>query len=98
MRPVEKWIWLPEKQYPHAQTTRYSWHVRTRTEDNYTVARFSREYRFHKAVDRVFLRFSGDTAFSLFCNGEYIANGPVLPGGDFLSLYSDDPMPQHYAT
>ena len=98
MRPVEKWIWLPEKQYPHAQTTRYSWHVRTRTEENYTVAQFSREYRFHKAVSRVFLRFSGDTAFSLFCNGAYIANGPVLPGGDFLSLYSDDPMPQHYAT
>lgn len=98
MRPVEKWIWLPESAYPKAQTTRYSWHVRTRTEENYAVAQFTRAYCFEKAVRWVHLRFSGDTAFALFCNGNHIANGPVLPGGDFLSLYSDDPLPQHYAT
>ena len=98
MRPVEKWIWLPQEAYPNAQTTRYSWHVRTRTEENYAVAQFDRVYEFEKTIARVDLRFSGDTAFALFCNGVHLANGPVLPGGDFLSLYSDDPLPQHYAT
>ena len=98
MRPVEKWIWLPAVAYPEVQTTRYSWHVRTRTEENYAVAQFDRVYDFKKAIARVHLRFSGDTAFALFCNGAHLANGPVLPGGDFLSLYSDDPLPQHYAT
>ena len=44
MRPVEKWIWLPCELYPKAQTTRYSWHVRTRTEENYAVAQFDRVY------------------------------------------------------
>ena len=98
MRPVEKWIWLPCELYPKAQTTRYSWHVRTRTEENYAVAQFDRVYEFGKAIAQVNLRFSGDTAFALFCNGTHLANGPLLPGGDFLSLYSDDPLPQHYAT
>ena len=46
MRPVEKWIWLPSELYPKAQTTRYSWHVRTRTEENYAVAQFDRVYDF----------------------------------------------------
>lgn len=98
MRPVEKWIWLPRAAYPKAQTTRYSWQAPENPEKEYAVAAFSREYCFDKAIERIQLRFSGDTAFALFCNGEHLANGPVLPGGDFLSLYSDDPLPQHYAT
>lgn len=98
MRPVEQWIWLPESVYPRNQTTRYSERVRTRQEKNYTVAAFWRNYCFDKAVAQVRLRFSGDTAFALFCNGRHIACGPVLPGGDFLAEYNDEPLPQHYAT
>ena len=61
-------------------------------------AAFSREYRFDKEIRQVHLRFSGDTAFALFCNGDHLANGPVLPGGDFLAIYGREALPQHYAT
>lgn len=98
MRPVEQWIWLPEERYPGNQITRYSERVNNPIAGNYTVAAFSREYLFPKAIQSVDLRFSGDTAFALFCNDVHIANGPVLPGGDFLSSYNNDPLPQHYAT
>lgn len=98
MRPVEKWIWLPQAAYPKAQTTRYSWQAPENPEKEYAVAAFSREYCFDKAIERIQLRFSGDTAFALFCNGEHLANGPVLPGGDFLALYGREALPQHYAT
>ena len=98
MRPVEQWIWLPEADYPQNQITRYSERVHKRTEKNYTVAAFSKAYCFPKAIEQVQLRFSGDTAFALFCNERHIANGPVLPGGDFLDIYANDPLPQHYAS
>lgn len=98
MRPVEQWIWLPQDMYPNHQTTRYSERTHKNKETNYTVAAFERTYRFPIAIAEVQLRFSGDTAFALFCNGDPIANGPVLAGGDFLDLYADVPLPQHYAT
>ena len=98
MRPVEKWIWLPKAVYPQNQTTRFSERVRENIDNNYTVASFSKAYNFGKAIAEVSLRFSGDTAFALFCNGVHLANGPVLPGGDFLEIYNNDPLPQHYAT
>ena len=98
MRPVEKWIWLPQAAYPTAQTTRYSWQAPENPEKEYAVAAFYREYCFDKAIERIQLRFSGDTAFALFCNGEHLANGPVLPGGDFLALHGREALPQHYAT
>ena len=98
MRPVEKWIWLPKATYPQNQTTRFSERVRVNIETNYTVASFSRVYDFGKEIAEISLRFSGDTAFALFCNGQHLANGPVLPGGDFLEIYDNEPLPQHYAT
>ena len=98
MRPVEKWIWLPKAAYPQNQTTRFSERVRVNVETNYTVASFSRVYDFGKEIAEISLRFSGDTAFALFCNGQHLANGPVLPGGDFLEIYDNEPLPQHYAT
>ena len=98
MRPVEKWIWLPESVYPQNQITRYSERVHVRKELNYTVASFTREYCFGKEIAEVSLRFSGDTAFALYCNEQHVANGPVLPGGDFLESRDNDPLPQHYAT
>lgn len=98
MRPVEKWIWLPKAAYPQNQTTRFSERVHVNNETNYTVASFTRVYNFEKEIAAVSLRFSGDTAFTLLCNGQHLANGPVLPGGDFLEIYDNDPLPQHYAT
>lgn len=98
MRPVEQWIWLPEAEYPNNQTTRYSERTHKNQETNYTVAAFRRTYGFGKAIAQVQLRFSGDTAFGLFCNGSYVAYGPILAAGDFLDLYADVPLPQHYAT
>ena len=98
MRPVEKWIWLPETEYPGVQTTRYSWQAPENPEPEFAVAAFWKEYRFDKEIRQVHLRFSGDTAFALFCNRKHLANGPVLPGGDFLAIYGREALPQHYAT
>ena len=98
MRPVEKWIWLPETEYPEYQEARHSWMDREKPEHRYAVVAFSKEYDFDKEIARVDLRFSGDTAFALFCNGKHLANGPVLPGGDFLATYGREALPQHYAT
>ena len=89
MRPLEQWIWLPESLYPNNQTTRFSERTHKNTQTNYTVAAFERSYEFPTAISQVHLRFSGDTAFALFCNGIHIANGPVLAGGDFLDTYAD---------
>ena len=72
MRPVEKWIWLPEAEYPTVQTARYSWQAPENPEPEYAVAAFWREYRFDKMIEKVHLRFSGDTAFALFCNGDHL--------------------------
>ena len=74
MRPVEQWIWLPKDLYPNHQTTRYSERTHKNKETNYTVAAFERAYRFPIAIAEVQLRFSGDTALALFCNGDPIAN------------------------
>ena len=98
MRPVEKWIWLPDATYPEHQESRHSWMDREKPEHQYAVVAFSKEYDFGKEIARVELRFSGDTAFALFCNGEHLANGPVLAGGDFLATYGREALPQHYAT
>ena len=98
MRPVENWIWLPREVYPQKQTPHYSILPHRKDLGSYTVAAFSRRYHFHKPIQSIALRFSGDTEFSLFCNDTHIANGPVLPGGDFLEEYHNSPLPQFYAT
>ena len=98
MRPVEKWIWLPESAYPQLQTTHYSILVKEKNLKHYAVVSFTRSYEFGKGIQSVDLRFSGDTAFSLHCNDRHIANGPPQPGGDFLEEYHNSPLPQFYAT
>lgn len=97
MDAVENWIWLPEASFPDNQATHYSILTSKQRLDSYTVASFSKNYTFGKPIMGVSLRFSGDTAFSLFCNDSHIANGPPLPGGDFLKEYKDSPLPQFYA-
>jgi len=99
MRPAEQWIWLPSERYPQQQTTLFSQRVRGYPHGlNYTVARFFKCYQFRREIARVELRFSGDTAFFLNCNGVHVAGGPALPGGDFLPEYANEALPQHYAS
>ncbi len=90
----EKWIWLPQKEYPDSQTTKYSG-FDNKTEGNYTVAEFSRVYNFEKNVISLKLIFSGDTEFQLFCNDKFIATGPAFSGGDYF-LGSDRPRTDYY--
>ena len=80
---ADKWIWLPKIIYPENQKTRFD-ALSGGTSDTYAVAEFKRTYSFEKRIENVRLRFSGDTSFQLFCNGEIIATGPASVGGDFL--------------
>ena len=95
MNALEKWIWLPKEQYPDHQTTIYSPYDE-HTAGNYTVAEFTKEYQFKKKVRSAKLRFSGDTEFQLYCNGEILATGPIAVGGDFLE--NDKPRDNFYAS
>ena len=83
MNHIEQWIWLPKDIYKNEQTTVYSGFNKDKA-DNYTVAEFKRTYTFSQKVVRASLRFSGDTAFQLFCNDSIVATGPACVGGDFL--------------
>lgn len=94
MRFAEKWIWLPEEKYPNNQETIYSG-FNDCANGNYTVAEFKRDYCFEKQIKRTVLRFSGDTSFVLFCNGQFITAGPVLPGGDYGG--NDVQRPNYYS-
>ena len=98
MRPIEQWIWLPEEQFPDYQTTAY--HTLSDHADgnhHYAVVEFRKDYRFEKPIEKVNLRFSGDTSCYLTCNGQFVARGPASAGGDFLNPWNQKPMPQHYA-
>ncbi len=101
MKLAEKWIWLPAGRYPDRQDTIYCSNTVTSgmepySLDSFCVAEFMREYRFESDVKEAVLRFSGDTEFRLFLNGEILATGPANVGGDFL--YNDAPRSKHYAT
>ena len=84
MQHKENWIWLPEKAYPHNQTTVYSGFLK-KNANNYTVAEFVKNCTFPVKVVSAALRFSGDTLFQLYCNDCIIATGPACVGGDFLN-------------
>lgn len=88
----EQWIWLPQARYPQNQTTIYSG-FQDHSAGNYTVAEFQRMYTFDKKVQSAALRFSGDTAFQLFCNDTFVATGPACVGGDFIG---NETPPDHY--
>ena len=95
MHNLEKWIWLPKETYPNNQTTVYSPYDK-HTAGNFTVAEFKKEYCFGKKIRTAKLRFSGDTEYQLFCNGEILATGPVSVGGDFLG--NDKPRTNFYSS
>lgn len=101
--PLEKWIWLPKKQYPHNQTSMPSFmldeEIRKNAQsesDSYTVVQCQRTYSFQKPITSLELRCSGDTFFRLCLNRVPLLSGPVAVGGDFLT--NELPRPQHYAT
>lgn len=100
MRELEKWIWLSRERYPDSQTTIFHHNACPAKErekrGNYTVAEFVKTYKFDKKVKKARLRFSGDTEFDLWLNGNLLATGPVCIGGDFINnhLWRN----QHYAT
>ena len=80
---ADKWIWLPKSIYPENRKRRFD-ALSGAPSDTYTVAEFKKNYSFEKKIKIIRLRFSGDTSFQLFCNGEIIATGPASVGGDFL--------------
>lgn len=90
----QKWIWLPEKEYPNSQTTVWS-RFNANTSGDYTVAEFKKTYRFDKKVVSMHLVFSGDTEFRLYCNHKFVATGPASVGGDFIG--NDGSRPNFYA-
>lgn len=94
MRAKEKWIWLPQHPYEKEQHTIYSG-VQYNGEQDYVVAEFKKTYCFPHEVVRAQLRFSGDTAFQLFCNDAIVATGPACVGGDFLG--NDTVRENYYA-
>ena len=96
MAMTEKWIWLPEERYPDRQKTIYSASAKDLSGGNFTVAEFCREYDFGCDVAEAKLRFSGDTEFRLYLNGEILATGPINVGGDFL--FNEEPRSKHYAS
>lgn len=96
MEKAEKWIWLDEKKYPEYQTTIYSGCLPNKEDGNYTVAEFMKEYSFESEVVEAELRFSGDTEFQMFLNGELLATGPFNVGGDFL--FNESPRSKHYSS
>ena len=79
---ADPWIWLPRDIYPDNQKTRFD--SFSQDDATYTVAEFKRSYSFEKTVSSVKLRVSADTEFQLFCNGNIVATGPAVVGGDFL--------------
>ena len=94
MKLPEKWIWLPKDKYPEYQNNKYD--AMTGTNDGkFAVAEFAKEYKFDKKVKSIALRFSGDTVFQLYLNGEILATGPAAVGGDFLG--NGKPRPNFYA-
>lgn len=96
MSKGEKWIWIDKKKYSQYQTTIYSGCLPNKEDGNYTVAEFVKEYSFDSDVTEAQLRFSADTEFQLFLNGEFLATGPISVGGDFL--FNEEPRSKHYSS
>ena len=79
----DNWIWLPKDKYPNTQRTRFD-SLSAEDTSTYAVAEFTKKYDFQKNIASLSVRFSADTELVLFCNGEVIATGPSVVGGDFL--------------
>ena len=89
------WIWLPEKEYPKHQRTKFD-AISDQSTDTYVVAEFKKDYAFGKEISSVEMCFSADTEIQLFCNDRLIATGPAVVGGDFLG--NGQPRQWYYAS
>ena len=96
MATIEKWIWVDPVKYPDKQTSHTTGNMPFLPDEKYAVAEFKKKYEFDTEVKSVKLRFSGDTAYDLYMNGDFIATGPIYVGGDFL--LNEIPRPSHYAS
>ncbi len=88
MRELEQWIWLPKKEYPNCQETafdRTSVDYKAENKVNYKVAEFQKAECYGKAIEKVDIRFSGDTALTLYCGEKFLGRAPASSGGDFLA-------------
>ena len=94
MAHTDTWIWLPREKYPDNQMTVYS-APGDEARGHYTVAEFRGDYAFDQRIVSAKLRFSGDTAFQLWCNDAFVATGPASVGGDFIG--NDTPRDNFYA-
>lgn len=94
MRPIENWIWLPQERFPKVQSCAVN-AFDPPMEGAFSVCEFTRRYDFNNALQRLDLRFSGDTAFRLYVNGKLLACGPASAGGDFFG--NELPRPNCYA-
>ena len=94
MKLPENWIWLPKDKYADYITTGFDT-MSGEMPGKFAVAEFCKCYSFNKKVTTLHLRFSGDTNFKLYLNGEILATGPATPGGDFLC--NGKPRPNFYA-
>ena len=95
MQMTEKWIWLPADLYPDRQTTHiHAFHLDETA--HYTVAEFKKKYTLSGEVEKIILRFSGDTLYQLYLNDSLLATGPVTTGGDFY--HNEVPRNIFYAT
>ncbi len=94
MKPLEQWIWLPKEKYSQYQTTIYNPGLEFK-DGNYVITEFKKQISYSKKISIVKVRFSADTAVSLYCNEQFVGRGPASAGGDFLWPYVI--QPQYYA-
>lgn len=95
MKLPEKWIWLSKEKYPDKQNT-INTVFYNKEKCVYAVAEFTKKYKFEKKIKKIDLRFSADTYFELYLNGEIIATGPIPVGTDFIG--NEKVRGQHYAS
>ena len=90
------WIWLDENLYPKFQKNYNTimWPDEMKSEMNYCVAEFEKEYKYDRKIKSVKFRISADSAYMLFINNNFTGIGPAAAGGDFLCV---EKAPKHYA-
>lgn len=83
-----QWIWLDPGLHPQRQATRLytTFDQRVPQGQRYTVAQFRRSLPLAKPLCRLLVAVSGDTAYRLTANGQYLCSGPATFGGDWLEM------------
>ena len=90
-----KWIWVSPEKHPNIQKSPFNFMAQKPEGQSFAVCAFKYKKKLKETATRVVFSVSGDTAFRLWCNGDYIGSGPVAAGGDFEC---PSPMPYIYYT